>query len=462
MTVDVAEETRLAAFAQRLERDAIPPPAVDVVKKVVLAVAGTAIAGASEDGCAPLRELLVDRGGKPECTVFVHGDRLPAPSAALLNGVMCRALDFCDAMVPGLHIGSSLVPAALAAAELAGGCKGSEFLVALTAGAEIASRLNRSEDDYDGFDPTGVAGVFAATAAAGRILRLDETQMRNALALAFNRCGGSFQSNVDGSLAVRLIQGWVAESGVNCALLARAGLTGPARFLGGVYGYEHLFSRGRGIVGEAGVGLGEQFRLQEVVFKKYPSCGLTQGVTELALQLAGEVDCVPGRIGRIEVRLPPYAHRLVGHPFALGANPRVDAQFSARYCVANALVRKASKLRHFRPEQIDDADVLALVARIDVVADRGLDDRGHTAVDLTVIDVDGRRHERRLDVAPGFPGRPLSEAEHRARFDECIDYSSVGFPRARADELAGAIAALDQLDDVRRLVELLSVPCATR
>src|SRR5690606_34573077 len=144
----------------------------------------TAIAGASEDGCASLRELLVDRGGKPECTAFVHGDRLPAPSAALLNGVMCRALDFCDAMVPGLHIGSSLVPAALAAAELAGGCSGSEFVAALAAGAEIAARLNRSEADYDGFDPTGVAGVFAATAAAGRILRLDETQMRNALALA--------------------------------------------------------------------------------------------------------------------------------------------------------------------------------------------------------------------------------------------------------------------------------------
>lgn len=454
----IVEETRLAAFALRFERDAIPQSAVDVVKKIVLAVAGTAIAGASEDGCAPLRDLLVERGGKPECTSFIHGDRLPAPSAALLNGVMCRALDFCDAMVPGLHIGSSLVPAALAAAELEGGCTGSEFVAALTVGAEIASRLNRSEGDYDGFDPTGVAGVFAATAAAGRILRLDEVQMRNALALAFNRCGGSFQSNVDGSLAVRLIQGWVAESGVNCALLARAGLTGPARFLGGVYGYEHLFSRGRGIVGEVSVGLGGTFRLCEVVFKKYPSCGLTQGVTELALQVAAEADWTPERIRRIEVRLPPYGHKLVGHPFSIGANPRVDAQFSARYCVANALVRKASKLRHFRPQEIDDPAVLAVVGRIDVVADPAMDDRGHTAVDLAVVDTDGVRHARRLDIAPGFPGRPLSDAEHRHRFDECIDYARMPFPRAQADELVAAIDALDELDDVRTLIRLLVVP----
>ncbi|MBN9460051.1 MAG: MmgE/PrpD family protein [Burkholderiales bacterium] len=451
----IAEETRLAAFAQAFPRERIPEAAVEVVRHILLAVAGTAIAGASEDGCKPLREMLADRGGKPECTVFVYGDRLPATSAALLNGVMCRALDFCDAMVPGLHIGSSLVPAALAAAELNGGCKGSDFVAALTVGAELAARLNRSEADYDGFDPTGVAGVFAATAAAARVLGLDEAQMRNALALAFNRCGGSFQSNVDGSLAVRLIQGWVAESGVHCALLARSGLTGPARFLSGVYGYEHLFSRGRGIVGHADRGLGEEFLLQRAVFKKYPSCGLTQGVTELALQVAAEADWTSQRIRRVEVRLPPYAHRLVGHPFAIGENPRVNAQFSAQYCVASALLRKASKLRHFRPEEIRDPDVRAVIGRIEVTADPAMEGRGHTAVDLAVEAVDGTRYARSLDVAPGFPGRPLTGAEHRSRFDECIDYAAIALPPAQAGRLVEAIGALDELDDVRLLAKLM-------
>lgn len=455
---ETADETKLAAFAQRFPRERIPAGAADVVRKILLAVAGTAIAGASEDGVAPLRELLCDQGGKPECTVLVHGDRLPANSAALLNGVMCRALDYCDAMVPGLHIGSSLVPAALAAAELKGGCSGREFVAALTVGAELASRLNRNEGDYDGFDPTGVAGVFASTAAAARVLGLDEAQMRNALALAFNRCGGSFQSNVDGSLAVRLIQGWVAETGVHCARLARSGLTGPARFLGGVYGYQHLFSRDRGIVGRVAEGLGEEFLLQHAVFKKYPSCGLTQGVTELALQVAGEAHWTPQRIRRAEVRLPPYGYKLVGHRFEIGSNPRVNAQFSAQYCVASALVRKASKLRHFRPEEIADPDVLAVAERIEVVADPALDSRGHTAVDLVVEAVDGARHEKRLDIAPGFPGRPLTDAEHRARFDECVDYAAIAFPDEQAKRIVAAIEAIDELDDVRSLAKLLVVP----
>lgn len=450
-----AHERCLAAFAHAFPREHIPETAADVVRHILLAVAGTAIAGAREDGVAPLREMLVERGGKPECTVFVHGDRLPATSAALLNGVMCRALDFCDAMAPGLHIGSSLVPAALAAAELKGGCRGSEFVAALTVAAEIASRLNGSEADYDGFDPTGVAGVFAATAAAARVLGLDEAQMRDALALAFNRCGGSFQSNVDGSLAVRLIQGWVAESGVQCALLARTGLTGPANFLGGVYGYEHLFSRVSGAATRVLGGLGKEFLLQNTVFKKYPSCGVTQGVTELALQIAAEPHWTAQRVQHVEVRLPPYAHRLVGHRFTIGTHPRVNAQFSAQYCVANALVRKASKLRHFRPEEIADRDVLALVERVTVVADPSMDARGHTAVDLLVESTDGTRAVRSLDVAPGFPGRPLTDAEHRSRFDECVDYAAPPFAAAQAKQLAEAIAGVDQLEDVRLLAKLL-------
>src|SRR5699024_4507332 len=99
------------------------------------------------------------------------------------------------------------------------------------------------EAQYDGFDPTGVAGVMGATAAAARIVGLPTEKTLHALALAFNRCSGSFQSNIDGSLAVRLIQGWVAQVAVECVELARAGLTGPHRFLTGTYGYLRLFGR---------------------------------------------------------------------------------------------------------------------------------------------------------------------------------------------------------------------------
>jgi 2-methylcitrate dehydratase PrpD len=373
---------------------------------------------------------------------------------------MCRALDYCDAMAPGIHIGSSLVPAALAAAELAGGCSGVEFLAALVVGCEIGARFNLSESMYDGFDPTGVAIPFAATAAAARILQLDEQQTLDALALAFNRCGGSFQSNIDGSLAVRVIQGWVAASGVECAQLAQAGITGPRHFLGGRYGYAQLYGRGRLEPQQLAGGLGAEWRLLRMMFKPYPSCGATQGLTELVLGLVRELALTPQRVAHVEVRLPPYSHRLVGQPFRIGDHPRVDAQFSAQYCVANAIQRGASRLPHFTPEQVQDPALQALIGRVVAVADPALDARGHTAVDVRLTTDDGRMHERGLDIAPGFPGRVLSDAQHASRFDDCMAYAAHPLPAQLAARLRAAAAELEALDDARELIELLIVPGA--
>ncbi|HEX2542935.1 MAG TPA: MmgE/PrpD family protein [Caldimonas sp.] len=454
-------EHTLAEFVTALGLRSVPPEPQRVVRRVLLAVAGTGFAGAAEDGVLALRELLVDAGGAAQATVLVYGDRLPATAAAQLNGTVCRALDFCDAMAPGPHIGAALFPAALAAAELAGGCSGEEFLAALVAGAEISSRFNLSEAQYDGFDPTGIVVAFAAAAAASRILGLTTEQTLHALALAFNRCGGSFQSHVDGSLGVRVVQGWVAQAGVQCAQMAQRGITGPDNFLGGHYGFAHLY--GRGTLDPASVtrGLGATWKLENVVFKKYPSCGVTQGVTELALGLVGELGLVPADVRSAEVRLPPYAHRLVGHAFRIGANPRVDAQFNAGYCVASAIVRGSSQLRHFAPAQVDDPAVRAMIGRVRVVADEALDARGHAAVDLAVTTSDGRTHVRRLDIPPGFPGNALDDAQHLARFRDCLAYAPQPPSAAQAEQLLQALDGLAALPDVRALLPLLVVDPAT-
>jgi len=451
-------EARLARFVAGLQLAAVPADARHTTRLVLLAASGTGVAGAGEDGIAALRGLLRERGGHGQARSLVFGDALPAVAAAQLNGALCRALDFCDAMAPGPHFGSAVLPAALAAAELRGGCDGATLFAGLAAGCEVGARFNLSESQYDGFDPTGVAAVFGATAAACRVLGLGAPQTLQALALAFNRCGGSFQSHVDGSLAVRLIQGWVAQAGVECAQMAAAGLTGPKHFLEGVYGFPHLFGRDRLDPQSVVQGLGEDWRLQAMVFKKYPSCGATQGLTELVLDLVAELDLQPDEVEQVTVFQPPYSHKLVGHPLKLGDNPRVDAQFSSRYCVANAIVRRSAKLAHFKPEQVHDAAVLALAARVQTEAVPAMDARGHTAVDLLLRTRDGRTHRRGLDIAPGFPGRPLSEAQQLARFHDCMAYAARPLPAGQVQDFLDAVDGLERLADAWDLVTLLIAP----
>jgi len=447
-------ESTLAEFVQRTSYDDLPHDARLVMKRVLLTVLGTAIAGASEDGCDEVRELVSGWGGNYEATLLVHGTKLPAPQAALVNGVMCRALDYCDAMAPGVHIGSSLVPAALAAAELRGGCNGRDFLVALAVGAELASRMNLTEEAYNGFDPTGVAAIFGSTAVAARLLGLSAVQTHHALALAFNRCGGSFQSNVDGSLAVRFIQGWVAEMGVVCALLAQKGVTGPINFIEGVYGYAHLFGRDKVNPATFASGLGRDYVLSRMMFKNFPSCGLSQGATELAIRATETLKLDADNVASAEVRLPPYAFRLVGHEFAIGDNPRVNAQFSVQYCVANAILNRSSRLKHFRPETVRSPKVNDLISRISVVSDSTMDSRGHTAVDLRLVTKTGGVFDEGLDISPGFPGNSLSEAAHLDRFLDCLDYAALPLRPGCGEEIIRNVNDLEALPDVRSLINL--------
>jgi len=469
-------ESRLAAWIAGFDAGALPERASLVARRVLLAVCGTGVAAAREDGIDALRRWHLGRGGAAQAHTLVFGDALPATAAAQINGTLCRALDFCDAMAPGPHFGSAVFPAALAAAELAAaerarlpasggspdtqarGCSGAEFLAAVAIGCEVGARFNLDETQYDGFDPTGVAAVFAATAAAARLLRLSDVQVHHALGLAFNRCGGSFQSHVDGSLGVRVVQGWVAAAGVECAELARAGLTGPTHFIGGVYGYAHLYGRGRLDPASVVAGLGERWRLEATMFKPYPSCGATQGLTALVLQAAAELKVRADEVESVTVRLNPYCHRLVGQPFGRGANPRVDAQFSAQYCAANALVRGSSQLAHFTPEAVADPAVQAMIGRVQAVADPALDARGHTAVDVALATRDGRRCALSLDVAPGFPGHPLSEAQHQRRFDDCMAYAPWPLAPAAARALREGLDVLAQADDALALFRPLFGP----
>jgi 2-methylcitrate dehydratase PrpD len=448
-------ERQIVEYLSRTTYDDVPSTALKVVKEQMLAVLGTTIAGASAEGCRMVVESAWELGGKEEASILIHGGKVPAQQAAFVNGVMGRALDFCDALAPGAHIGSAIVPAALAAAELAGGCSGKAFLAALAMGTELAVRLNLGESEYDGFDPTGVCAVFASTAAAAKILSLSENETWNALALAFNKCGGSFQANIDGSLAVRIIEGWVAETGITCARLAKKGITGPANFLDGVYGYFHLFGRDRLSPEAVLAGLGKEYKVTELVFKKYPSCGLTQGSTDLILSLMNEKNFSTDDVEGVEITVPPYTYKLVGQPFQIGNNPKVNAQFSIRYCVANALFRKSSKLSHFEEEAIRNPLILKLAEKVNVISDVEMEKRGHTPLDMRVIMKDGKEYLEKIDFVPGFPEKPLSRREHEERFRDCVAFAAKPTGDDKVRKIIDGVDHLEAMDDVKNVISLL-------
>jgi 2-methylcitrate dehydratase PrpD len=447
-------ERRLVDYILDTRYEDIPKEMVETGKLLALTILGATIAGAGAEGCQAMADMVKEWGGKEEGTIFIYGGKVPAHNAAFVNAIITRARDLVGGMVPGMHVGASTIPSALAAVELAGGCSGKEFLTSLLAAVEVASRINACST-YNGFDPTGVCAIFAVTAAAGRILKLDKEGMLNALAIAFTRSGGSMQSNIDGALTVRGTQGFAASNGIFSVQMAQRGMTGPRNFLKGLYGYFHLYGAD---TYDPDILVGQwmkNFCFKRENYKKHPSCWATASGTDAMLEIVRESGLKPEDVDHIWVTMTPYAYTLVGHKFEIGDRPTVNAQFSISYCIANALLRRSSKIKHFEEAMVKDPNVLEIINKIDVAVDNDLEETGHNAVLIRIRTKKGESIEKVVPVPRGAPENPLTMEEHMARYYDCVEYGETFIPRERSDLLLSTILKLEKQEDVRDIIPLL-------
>src|SRR6185437_15379879 len=98
----------------------------------------------------------------------------------------------------------------------------------LVAGYEVAARVGLTMGAAHliaGWHPTGTHGCLGAAAAAGSVLQLDVTQMRNALGCAGSMAAGLMAAQYE-SMVKRLHAGRAAQSGLYAALLAERGYLG--------------------------------------------------------------------------------------------------------------------------------------------------------------------------------------------------------------------------------------------
>jgi len=452
--MDVIETLAHNVVATRYET--LPEETVEATKLHILDTLGVLAAGATAPGCEAVVDLVKYWGGREESTIFVHGGRVPAHNAALANSVMARALDFDDAMDKGFHISASAVPTALAVAEMRGGVRGRELITAIATGVDLGIRLNLATNYHLGHDPVGVCMIFGTAAIASKLLELDDNEMLNALGIAFNRGGGSMQSNIDGVLTVRLIQGLTSRSGIECALLAQRGITGVKNVIEGLYGYFHLYARDKGDLAPLTQGLGQRFEgAEHMLHKKYPSCGATLAATDGTLELAKEHNLKAQDIDSITVRVTQRIRNLAGHPFVIRDNPEVDAQFNIAYTVANAIIRRDSRLEHFTEEFIKDPQVVALAERVHVVVDNRVGEMGIPQSATVEVNLkNGGKLEKFVKHPKGFPGNPMTTEEIKSKFSSCMAIVPKPLAAGAAEELADLIAHLEDIDNTSRIVQL--------
>ncbi len=437
--------------------DRLPGEAVRWAKLGFLDTVGVLVAGSKSAGCQAVIELVRDQGGKAESTILIHGGKVPVQNAAMVNSIMARALDFDYVALKGMHLGASSIPTALAVSEKRGGVSGKEFLAAVVAGEDLAMRIHMATN-YAGFDPTGVAMVFGTAAITAKLLGLTESEMLDALGIAFNRSGGSFQSNIDGSLAVRVIQGFVSRNGIESALFAQKGITGVSQVLQGTWGFFPLFSRAEPDLESVVAGLGRDYRVDNIWFKQFPSCGATLSATDAVLELVQEHEIEPEQVREVTVKMYGRgSFNLVGKPFKIRRYPEVDAQFSVQYTVANAIVRRGSRIEDFFAGSVKDSRVIDLAGKVQVTVDREVKEMGgmHGSVIIEMLLKDGNRYRKFKKYPKGFPDNPLSEEELRQKFADCMASAPVTLPSGAQNKIVTMIDHLEEVDDIVEIIPLL-------
>jgi 2-methylcitrate dehydratase PrpD len=438
------------------EYENLPNEAIEFTKLSILDTIGCMVAGAHASGCDALREQVTDWGGKEESSIMIFGEKVPCPNAALVNSTMARALDFDAVWERGLHMSATSVPTILAVAELRGNVSGKQFLSALIAGEDLAARVHLATSDYHGFEPTGVCGVLGVAAMTGKILGLDERQMGDAVAIAFNRSAGSFQPNIDGALLVRVMQGLASRSGIEAALLAKRGITGGEKTLQGVYGYFHLFSNDVYNAEILTDGLGRTFPgTIETTFKKFPSCGGTITAIEATLELVTTHNIRPDEVDEITVDTNPHFYNTLGRVFTIGANPQVDAQFSYQYSVANAVVRRRFSLEDITPEGITDPEVLSMAKKVRPRINPELEKESSRGTIVGIKRRDGRQYSRKILYPRGSKQNRISREDVVEKFRSCMQFAQMPPLTGNVQRITRTIEELENVQDIRELIRIL-------
>ena len=190
-----------SAFAASLTADQLPAEVLAATRLNLRDTLACATAGLSAPGVGEVLDLVRSWGGAPQAGIWCTGERVPAPHAAWVNGVMAHARDYDDTHDAAvLHAGVSVIPAALAAAELRGGCSGAELVAGIAVGLELACRLGlatRIGIIESGFIYSSLFGYFGATAAAARCFAIIAS--RRALLAASARCARASSSSESSS-----------------------------------------------------------------------------------------------------------------------------------------------------------------------------------------------------------------------------------------------------------------------
>jgi 2-methylcitrate dehydratase PrpD len=439
---------QFAAFVYNLKYEDLPLAVVDRAKGVTLEALSSALVAhdmpATKQALALMQEE--ETGGGGAATVLCNGAKLTKAGAAFVNTETIFAGGKWDTFRMLTHPGTAILPAALAAAEVAG-ASGREFLTAVAAGYEVMERMAAEFIPTvmsRGFHAGPVFGIFGAAIAAAKLGGLDENQIHGAIAQCVNLASGNLEGARSGGRSLR--EGGAVRNAMLAVALAKHGTPGGETTLEGEAGFYHAYAgnnRGelrysftglnRTDLGQITLGLGRDWIFLETLYRIYSTAGYNIAHIDVTAKLCEEHGIAAQDIDRIEASVnwfeteypsPAFPSRGIDNPPQVGST-----QYFSAY---GAVTRGYPLLRGDRPGpgESDPPAVLDLMQRVTLIPTVR---RTLFGPRVTVFLKDGRSftkegtgrefvwdfEEEARRIRPVAPGLAISETQFAELIDTC-------------------------------------------
>jgi 2-methylcitrate dehydratase PrpD len=440
--------SKLADYAINAQLSDLPGPVRHETLRSLLNIVGCTIGGSRHEAVAAAERGLLPFAGAPQSTLVGRKKKSDAITAAFVNCLSSSIYTFDDTHAEALvHPSGPTMGAVLAVAEMKP-VTGSELLIAFMLGVEMSCRLSKAVSVAPAhgriaWSQTGITGAIGSAIAAGRLLKFNESQMRQAIGIAAMQAGGI--RAVHGTMGTACLPAHASASGLRSAVLAQAGFTSTETSIEARYGFAECFAETPALSWLEN-DLGKRFEILSNTYKPYP-CGIViHPMIDGCLELHRTNKIDPSAIERISIRCHPTALAITNRPHP---TTEFEAQVSLFHWIAVSLLRGAAGIQEGVDAAVNDPSVVRIRALIDVTTDATI---SHDGADVSIRMRDGRDLNSKIRSCIGSKDRPMTDLELEQKF-EIQARDIIGSEQARS--LISRCWNIDQENDTAAFVRAL-------
>lgn len=446
-----------AKFALRLNYENIPSVALEEAKRFLLDSIGCAFSALDNKDAQAAYNYIQDLGGKEQATIIGWGIKTNLPQATLMNSLLIRALDYNDIYwEQDPSHPSDIIPAVLSTGEFMKK-NGKELLIGIIIAYELEIRLCLTA--FPGVREIGwhhaTLTQLVSPVVSGRMLDLSEKEIVAAIGIS-----GSSHLTLGGVVAGHLTNmknaadPFAVEAGVQAALLASKGYTGPVEVFEGKEGLFEVLDKVKWDRDILTKGLGDNFLINQCGYKAFPTEALTHQPITAALEVMKESNLDPKEVKEVLVETTTRGADILSDPSKYKPTTKETADHSLPYCIAVAVAKGNVLPSDFEEDALRDPLVWSLLDKIKVVANSEIDALfPKVKRAIVTIKTSQGEHKKQEDFAKGQPERPLSEEELISKFKA---NSEKKISSSRMEDIIKATQELENIDEIGKYMKLLA------